>query len=126
MSELKDLCVSLDTAKALVEAGIIVDSYVRWVIISQRITFNPEMDNVYQLRNSTVDNFYKVNDRLGGRSMPAPTFEELLPHFPKNRVFWLFVQDGILNVDDCRDHSKKACELIAEMLIELKMKGERR
>lgn len=72
----EDICVCRKTAQALFDAGIVVESYFRWGIISQGITYNPANNDVYVLEAHTKE-FWEINDILGGKSIPAPTAAEL-------------------------------------------------
>ena len=132
--EAEKFCVSLEAAKRLHEAGIMVDSYFHWAIISQKITFNPLYNEVYVLDHKTKE-FWNANNNLGGNSISAPQAEELE----------YYITDGYTRVDlaigikyfggklgiVCKidytfivsgDHNKR-CEALAELAIKLKEAG---
>ena len=140
MNKLEDICVSLEVAKRLHEAGIVVDSFARWVIVSQKITYNPALHDVYCLMNAT-DAFYKTNDRLGGSSIPAPTAEEswiLLPQYIEinNEIYYLSQEGGnaqgftlirYMSLDNTilvEFSSDRVSDITTEMLIWLKQSAK--
>jgi len=128
------ICVSLETAKRLHEAGIVVDSYFHWVgsKFSARkpiLTFNNIMPEAFT---------YCEQYRMGLFKYPAPTAEELLAILPKKIEY-----DGLpfkMEITESETHpseyllwylyrptkiymsvnGNRLCEIIAKMLIRLK------
>ena len=133
--EAEKFCVSLEAAKRLHEAGIMVDSYFHWAIISQKITFNPLYNEVYVLDHKTKE-FWNANNNLGGNSIPAPTAEELwsiLPHridvdrcSYRLKLYKLFDDDILAEYEFNYttpyyvSEDNKLCETLAKLAIKLK------
>ena len=131
MSELKDICVSYETAKALAEAGIVIDSVFAYFY--------------YQNAKCPSEPYLKfTHDNLANWSYyPAPTFEEIDPKglIFKNSVayklsirkalnHWVVSYNNIRDQNDTltdpeynftNEHS--LCETMAEVMIQLKKEG---
>ena len=118
MSELKDNVVSLETAKTLVDAGIVVESYFCF-----RKWKNSES---WYLRETLIIEFYE-------KQIPAPTFSELWQQIPTQRNFILDIDevDGqmVVTILDrlgnelFQRSNKLPQEALAEILIQLKKEG---
>ena len=128
-------CVSLETAKRLQEAGIVVDSYFHWVgsKFSARkpmLTFNNIMPEAFT---------YCEQYRMGLFKYPAPTAEELwsiLPHridvdrcSYRLKLYKLFDDDILAEYEFNYttpyyvSEDNKLCETLAKLAIKLKEAG---
>lgn len=101
MRALEDICVCHETAKALVEAEIVVETVFSYFYF-QNAKYPSEPILKFTYDNLARWSFY-----------PAPTFEELYPLFPKDLALEL---GGIKG---------KLCERLAGILIELKKEGRK-
>jgi hypothetical protein len=127
---LENICVSLETAKKLVEAGIVLESVFSWF-------FNKNaLYSTFPMLKFTNDN------RARWSSYPAPTAEELWKLLPfcigetPTSSLTPFMQTIILNTIVYRDSERKndsvkwmvvvkdtLCEAMSEMFFWLKENG---
>ena len=76
--EAKDICVSLETAKALSEAGIVVESYFAWATLSWKGGVSDwHIETMADVGEYSRREEYKIN------YYPAPTAAELWGILPK-------------------------------------------
>ena len=122
-NEYENICVSLNTAKKLIEVGIEVESHFCW----NSLPYMEQNDLKYTIKQ-----------------FPAPTFEELDPidHIEKDGKMyilritkavnhWLINYVNLRNPKDClinRDNhhftnEHSLCETMAEVMIQLKKEG---
>jgi hypothetical protein len=130
---LENICVSLETAKALFEAGIVIESTFYW----WECSWGNHQNTEWHLGTKFDSDLQRMNWAWLERRYPAPTAEELFNLIPlkilyknyvhflsfrrnysRNNKYELFGNFGGKTFDN-----KRLCELLADLLLWLKKEG---
>lgn len=129
-NELKSICVSLETAKKLVEAGIVIESVFSWFYFDEIVGTK----GIQKLPVQWLIKDWTRKNEEEGKCYPAPTAEEIVVVMPEslNIKGWdkplkMERSDGkyhcFYDIYGEVLHNDKLCEALAQMLPWLKQEG---